>query len=562
MILFYQFTPYILPTLATAILSAALAVYAWRHRTVPGACTFAALELCTTLLALFAAAGIAATTGAGKILWYKLEAHVTALAAPAVLYFAIDYTVPNKWLTRRNILLIAILPILAASIMATNDLHHLFWIRLWFDESVRIERGIWGNILSSGLFLFPLSAVLVTFRYFLQTSRPYRMQALLLLIAMALPPSAFSFQQMELNLVASFDPFVLAAGINGLLCAIAIYRFGMLSIIPIGRDMAMERMTSGMVTLDQDNRIVDLNPAARQLLALSQASIGQSARGALAHRPDLIRLIDQATNASAEITVRQANQAQFYQVLCSALVDPRGFNLGRLLLFHDVTEQKQAQANLVEQQRVMAMLEERERLACELHDTLVQSTASVRMQAETAAALLDRAETVAVHTALARIADAAQDMHLDLREYLFGAPSSLTQENFFDALRGYLAQFAQRWSLAVQLHVSPELEKQGLGANSQAQLTRIIQEALINVRKHALARNVEIYLERIAESQVQMVVQDDGRGFDPSALAAMETGGFGTRAMRGRAQAIGGTFEIQSAPNKGTRIIIQFPWEK
>ena len=557
----YPFPPYVWLILASAILHTTLALYAWRHRTVPGAISFAVLELFTTLFTLFTAGGTVATTPADMILCYKLEAISNAPTAVTVLYFALDYTTLNKRLTLRQLLLLAILPILTLVATATNDIHHLFWTRIWVTEFVQIERGLVGNILTLGIVLYPLSALWVTGRYFLQSYRPYRIQAFLLLIAMILAPSSFLLEQAGINRIGFFDPVFLASNIIGVLCAIAIYRFGMLGIVPIGRDTAIERMAGGMMILNTQHQIVDLNPAAQQLLGVSRTAIGQLASQVLANHSALFQLVDAETIASTEITIERETELRYFQVYVSSLSDSRGFHLGHLFLFHDNTEQKQIHAQLLEQQRVLATLEEREHLARELHDTLVQATASIRMQAETADMLLTRGETETVHAHLARVADTAQDMHLDLREYLFATPSNSTQEDFFDALRAYSKQFTQRWSIQIELHVSPEFEQQGLGDRTEIQLTRIIQEALVNVRKYASAHYVQIRFERV-ESQVQMVVQDDGRGFDLQALATKETGGFGTRAMRERAQLIGGSFEIQSAPGKGTRVIIAFPWEK
>ena len=136
----YFYTPYIWPMLVSAIFSAALGVYAWRHRTVPGAAAFAVQELSIALWALLTAMEMAATVPV-KILHHKLEAAAALTAVSAMFYFALEYTSPGKWATRRNALLLSFVTLCMIILMATNDLHHLLWTRLWFDRVVRVERG-------------------------------------------------------------------------------------------------------------------------------------------------------------------------------------------------------------------------------------------------------------------------------------------------------------------------------------------------------------------------------------------------------------------------------------
>ncbi len=88
------------------------------------------------------------------------------------------------------------------------------------------------------------------------------------------------------------------------------------------------------------------------------------------------------------------------------------------------------------------------------------------------------------------------------------------------------------------------------------QAFRILQEALSNARKHARARCVQVSFTKHNRS-VQMTIQDDGAGFDP-ALAASE-GHFGLKFMRERAEALGGRLEVESAPGKGTKVVVEIP---
>ena len=95
---------------------------------------------------------------------------------------------------------------------------------------------------------------------------------------------------------------------------------------------------------------------------------------------------------------------------------------------------------------------------------------------------------------------------------------------------------------------------------SEVQLLRIIQEALSNVRKHANARRARVRLSP-ADSGVEVIIEDDGVGFDPDGLRRTDVPRFGMATMRERAEAVGGTFEIAAVPGEGTHVSVHLPAE-
>jgi two-component system nitrate/nitrite sensor histidine kinase NarX len=113
----------------------------------------------------------------------------------------------------------------------------------------------------------------------------------------------------------------------------------------------------------------------------------------------------------------------------------------------------------------------------------------------------------------------------------------------------------------VELRIDQEVDTVALDASVEIQLVRIVQEALSNVRKHAGASHVQVVVEADDES-VGVEIVDNGHGFDP--LLPDRTGWprLGLQTMRERAQAIGGGFEVVSAPGKGTRIAVHVPVTK
>ena len=269
-------------------------------------------------------------------------------------------------------------------------------------------------------------------------------------------------------------------------------------------------MREGMLVLDGERRVLDLNPGAEKVLGVPAAR----ARGA--SLADL--LPGCGIRERSEITVATGDDIRHYAVHDSALSDRRGLRVGTLILLDDVTPQTQAQAQLLQQQRALATLHERDRVARELHDTLGQVLGFIKMQAAVAQTYLERGEPDEAKRRVERMAAAAQDAQSDVREYILGTRAVASgPAPLVPLLRDYLRQFGENCGIAAGLNVSPELDDRVFEPMAGTQLLRIIQEALTNVRKHARAHSVEVRIA-VRDGCAEATVQDDGAGFDPAAV--------------------------------------------
>jgi len=243
------------------------------------------------------------------------------------------------------------------------------------------------------------------------------------------------------------------------------------------------------------------------------------------------------------------------------LNDFRGLEVGRVLLLRDVTERRRAREQILEQQKAQAVLEERAALARELHDSIGQALAVAQLQAEIAHELADRGDIAAAQGTLSRLVEITQSANVDIRQYLLGAKRLLTPgQDVFVALQQYVKEFSRDFGPPTELVLAPGMTERGLDSRSRVQLTRIVQEGLANVRKHAHARAAQVMFCFNA-GRIQMRIEDDGVGFDVAHFFEAEDHRYGLRSMRDRAEAVGGTFQILSAPGCGTRVIVEVPCE-
>ncbi|MEW6046352.1 MAG: GAF domain-containing sensor histidine kinase [Bacillota bacterium] len=215
-------------------------------------------------------------------------------------------------------------------------------------------------------------------------------------------------------------------------------------------------------------------------------------------------------------------------------------------------------ARLVEQVQSLAALEERERIAREMHDGVGQVLGYVSIKAQAVRELVVARRFDEARLQLDQLAAAAREVYTDLRETILGLRTSVRPGRpLVEALREYLEQFSRDTAVAAHLEV-PE-DTLALRPVVELQLLRIIQEALTNVRKHAQARNVWVRFSQDS-GRWQVTVEDDGRGLGAS-THGVRGPRFGLQMMRERAQSMGGVFQIASRPGGGTRVLVMLPAE-
>ncbi len=204
-----------------------------------------------------------------------------------------------------------------------------------------------------------------------------------------------------------------------------------------------------------------------------------------------------------------------------------------------------------------AVLEERERLARDLHDGLAQILGYVNTEVLAIKRLLASGREQEAEEEVTNLETAARRVLTDVREAILGLRAS--SRGLVPGLRKYLEDFASMTSAALDLRVGDGVEGARLPPEVEIQLMRIVQEALSNVRKHASAAHATVALDVDDGGQLTLEVADDGRGFDPSRPVRAGWPRFGLQTMRERAEAMGGSFAVVSRPGEGTRVLVRVP---
>ena len=206
-----------------------------------------------------------------------------------------------------------------------------------------------------------------------------------------------------------------------------------------------------------------------------------------------------------------------------------------------------------------AIIEERRRIAREIHDGVAQSLSYLNLKTKSVSDLLTSKDTVQALTELNEIREVVQDTYEDIRESIDQLSTEIRSVSILTALGNYVNEFSSNNGIPVEFNVSKPFAQ--LSPVVELQLLRIAQEALTNVRRHAMASGVELTLSNTGD-EVEMIVKDDGKGFNLEELEKYTPGYHGLNIIKERAEGLGGNFSITTAPGQGTEVKINLPAEK
>ncbi len=559
MIWTYAYTPEIWPSLLTVLLMLGMAFYSSRRRSVPGVLPFIIACLFGAAWAAGSVLEYATNDLTTKIFWIKFQTAFQLPSATAATCFVLEYAWPGRWLTRRNLALLSVVPLLVLGLIATDHLNHFVWLSFNLggaEVTAHLGPGGWMAIVYSfGLVFLSFSV----FTWLFLHSPQHRWPVVIMVIGHIGVRTLYVLE--KANLFHSVLPLdVLGLAFMILMYSIALFGCRIFDPIPLARQTTIGQLRDGMLVLDPQGRVASLNPAAEMILGAPLKKIqGISIAEILPTLPELSSLLTSTASFSKTIELNggPGGGMRWYELDLSPLQDFRGLPVGHLLLLHDLTTQKQAQAQLLEQQRALAALKEREQIARELHDELAQELAFINAQAQSIVDLLSGGETDQANVRMQLLAKIAREAHVDVRGQITKLSMNIQpDEGFQGALRRFLEAFQRMYGIQAELILSQDQTTTHLEPIAEVEMLRIIQEAFTNIRKHACANHVLVSLAA-QSGELVVTIKDDGVGFDAAKPASGQT--YGLYLMSERAAEIGGRIEVQSVPGQGTRVLVAVP---
>jgi diguanylate cyclase (GGDEF)-like protein/PAS domain S-box-containing protein len=340
----YQFTGYSVILIVAAAIGLIVAAASFRRRATTGAVALGLQSLAVAAWAMPIVLEAAATTLPLKVTWSKIAYPGTSTVSVFYCLFVLIYTQHNERLTRRNIGLLFVIPALTCLAAFTNEWHHWLWTDITIDPRTNLAQyghGPWFWVFVTYTYSVLCVAVVTLYRSIFTLSAPYRPRAELLILGSTIPLAGNIVYLFGLNPIPGLDwtPATFAA--SGAVIAWVIFGMRLFDLVPVARTQVVESMADGVLVLDDNGRIADINREAKRMLAGKQTQLlGLSLQQALPAWHDV------AQGNRAELTLHTGSEERYVDVQVTPLVDQRARSIGRLVILHDITQRRRDEQQL------------------------------------------------------------------------------------------------------------------------------------------------------------------------------------------------------------------------
>jgi PAS domain S-box-containing protein len=355
----FQYNTFTLPPLIAAGISTVVTIYAGRLRARRAAAALSILGMAAAIWSFGYALEIAGADLATKAFWGQIQYFGITAVPLGWLAFALQYSGRDRMLTRRNLIILAALPVATLLLTLTNDLHHLIWQSIDLNTSgpfvvLDVTHGIafWVYWVYSQILI--LSGVVLVFRTLLSAERLYRRQAVVLIVAVLTPWIGNILYILDLSPI---DLTPLAFSASAAAIALGLFQLRLLYLAPIAREAVVEDMSDAMIVIDPQGYTVDLNPAAEQLIGLPASQIvGQPIDKVLKDWPALFDRNRELSTVRTELSIGHVPDSRLYELRVSELQNRGGIATERVITLRDITERKRAEQALARQTARLATL--------------------------------------------------------------------------------------------------------------------------------------------------------------------------------------------------------------
>ena len=285
---------------------------------------------------------LSSTTLAQMMFWINLEYLGISFLPACWFLFIIKFTGKDKWLSKRNLTLVLLFPLITLLLVWTNELHHLHYKSVSVDDSgpfplLSIVTGPWYTIHTIYFYIMLGWGVLLLINKFRKADPVFRKQNLTILIAAFIPWIANISYLFGYRLFGHIDITPFFFTITVLLLSIGLIRFRLLDIIPIARERVLDAMIEGLIVADNQDRIIDLNTEIKKILSINDSKIiGKKLEFILPNQPELYGLINDRKGGVTQLDLQKDGVEIYLEVTISTLFDNTIYS-GVIILFRDIT---------------------------------------------------------------------------------------------------------------------------------------------------------------------------------------------------------------------------------
>jgi PAS domain S-box-containing protein len=343
-----------------------------------------------------------------------------------------DFTGYDRLIKNKKLIWLAVLPTIILILVWTNSYHGLIRYDVHLDESglfptIAKKYGVAFYIHAAYSYLLNMTAVVLLIRALFVKKSIYLKQTVILLIGSGLiiiPNMIYVFGLSPFK--SDITPVFF--GPAGIITMWAIFRYKLFELVPLARTTVIETMNVGVIVLDLIDKVIDMNPAFPRITGISSSQFYDiSIDEVCSPIPELVEAYHNNL-VHFEFTVHRQDKDNINEALFTPLRDKKGNLIGRMAVVYEITEKKQAQQEYLEHQRTLAGMEEKERLARDLHDNLAQLLGFINLQAQGISRELENAGIDMASDKLEQLAKVTQTAHSDIRQFIHEVRTAEKQE--------------------------------------------------------------------------------------------------------------------------------------
>lgn len=353
------YTPYAAVLHSTALLALFVAILVLFRRKTLGASTFSLLMFAVAEWSLASGFESASVVLEDKFFWSKVE-YVGAVLTPTLfLIFTLEYRQLTRFLSPRHLILYAVIPLAALVLTMTNELHGLIWTEFTpgpeGSNSIIYHHGIGYFVLVAYSYFLILAGILVLGSGLGHTRSPYRQQIYILLLGSVFPIFAGLYYTLGGNLFPGLDITPFSFLVTGIIAAIGIFRFQLFSLLPVARHALIEHMKDGVLVVDTQNLLADINPAAEKYLGCQASSaLGRPIEQVMPRWFDITQQLAETGELQTEAQTDET-PPRYFEVRIRPLYGQRKLT-GRLIVFHESTLRRKAEKELSHQNEELSII--------------------------------------------------------------------------------------------------------------------------------------------------------------------------------------------------------------
>lgn len=324
----------------------------WQQRTKPSALPLFLLCVTGLVWAICYSFEITVTDLPTKIFWATIKYPAIVILPVALTVFLVRFAGWTNWPRPWLAIVLLIIPLLTAIIVFTNPLHHLFWISNELQSFptytiLKTAYGPWFLLFTVYSYAMILSGAVMALSSMANSWRMYRHQFLWLIIGVSLPMVANVISILGIQPWPGVDLSPVAFGLGALLLLSSSGITGILNVSPLAHIALMKQMRDGVLVLDRENRIHELNPAAERILGHSNKELVGKDIHTIAHpAAELLLHFSAGKTVQRDIEINITEGTFWYDIRISDILTPQGEIVGRLVVWRDITERKRIENEL------------------------------------------------------------------------------------------------------------------------------------------------------------------------------------------------------------------------